>query len=69
MVLSGPTINHNEGWRRIKESGLIMDDQTEPGLYLGCTRNFKSVSIRKRDKKGVYKDVSIKYVELDPNVS
>ena len=32
MVISGPTGNHEEGWQRMKDSGLMMEDATDPGL-------------------------------------
>ena len=50
LVISGPTSNPAEGWQRIKDSGLIMEDATDPGLYPGCTRHSRSKMIKNEQK-------------------
>ena len=34
--LAGPTKNLKEGWKKLRNSGLLLEEPTGPQLFLGC---------------------------------
>ena len=66
LILSGPKDNLPKGWKKIVDSGILLDKVEEPGLYLGCNRHFKTKTMKFRDPESdQWYSKKVQYVVYD----